>query len=401
MELGAIGTVIDTLEFNETTGQSPDIIRVSGNIFAIAYCGPYSDGFVSTVNIDSMGNIGAAVIDTLEFDEAACWQPKILHISGDIYAIAYETTSAIKVVTVDIDSTGAIENAVVDTFNSTDTGSNIEMGSFLHISGNYYAIAYNATDYHGQVITITIDSSGNIGASETDTLEFDASQGVYPSIVHVSGTMYAIAYCGSGNDGWVCTFNISTSGVIDAAVTDTEEFDGTLGTQCNILSVTGDIYVISYKGSSDVGYIKTLSITSAGAISTVIDTLTFDASSGQYPSMVKVGGTVFAVAYQGVDDDGFIKTFTVSSAGLISTVIDYEEFDTSKCTYPKLYLAPNGAGLVVVAYEGSDSDGFVKTLIITALTGDEAHGVIAVVEDRLHYVDAYGTERYIKGTAVP
>lgn len=32
--------------------------------------------------------------------------------------------------------------------------------------------------------------------------------------------------------------------------------------------------------------------------------------------------------------------------------------------------------------------------------GDEGAGILAVVEERLHYVDAYGTERYFKGTAV-
>ena len=32
--------------------------------------------------------------------------------------------------------------------------------------------------------------------------------------------------------------------------------------------------------------------------------------------------------------------------------------------------------------------------------GGELSGLYAVVEERFHYVDAYGVERYVQGTAV-
>ncbi len=43
--------VIDTLEFDTNTGAAPDIVPVSGDVYAIAYQGQGSDGFLKTVEI--------------------------------------------------------------------------------------------------------------------------------------------------------------------------------------------------------------------------------------------------------------------------------------------------------------------------------------------------------------
>jgi hypothetical protein len=40
------------LEFDTVNGTGPDIIQVAGSIFAIAYAGSGSDGFLTTVEFD-------------------------------------------------------------------------------------------------------------------------------------------------------------------------------------------------------------------------------------------------------------------------------------------------------------------------------------------------------------
>lgn len=50
-------------------------------------------------------------------------------------------------------------------------------------------------------------------------------------------------------------------------------------------------------------------------------------------------------------------------------------------------------------YLAEDSGGRKPRLVIT-YGSNEGHGVIAVVETRFHYVDAYGNERYIEGTTI-
>jgi len=82
--------VIDTLEYDTSNGRYPDIIHVSGDIYAIAYDCDADEGYLATVEIAGNGQIANAIIDTLEFDSVSGKHPDIIHVSGDVYAIAYE-----------------------------------------------------------------------------------------------------------------------------------------------------------------------------------------------------------------------------------------------------------------------------------------------------------------------
>ena len=157
MAEGDIGAVIDTLEFDPVLGAFADIINISGNVYALAYLGPDLDGWLATVTIESDGQIGAAVIDTLEFDPVEGRGPRILHISGNVYAIAYE-----------------------------------------------------GPDGDGWLATVTIESDGQIGAAVIDTLEFDPVDCTAPYIIHISGDVYAITYSSTGLAGFLKTVDIGT-----------------------------------------------------------------------------------------------------------------------------------------------------------------------------------------------
>lgn len=365
MATGDIGAVIDTLEFDAEVGQFPEIIHISGNIYAIAYGGPFSDGFVCTLSIDTAGNVGAAVIDSLEFDTSACISPKICHISGDVYAIFYEGNECIGIVTVEIDSEGNIGAAVIDSFTSTDTGSNVAWCDPIHVSGDVYAVSYNDNSFQGRLMTVEIDTSGNIGASEIDTFTFD-SRGLCTSIVNISGTMYAIAYQGADSDGWISTIVIANDGTIADAVTAKGEFEPTLASYMRMIHIYGNIYGICCAGEGNDGYIKTVTISDAGAISSVIDSLEFDAVKAVFPHMVRVGGSTYAVVYQDTSSYGVMKTFTISSAGAISEVLATSTFDSSRGLEPFAKLIPGSGGILAVAYSGPDTDGFVKTMAVTS-----------------------------------
>ncbi|MBN1643726.1 MAG: hypothetical protein JW856_02760, partial [Dehalococcoidales bacterium] len=82
-------TVFDSLEFDTSDCYKPEITNVSGNVFAIAYGGSGNDGFLITVDIAANGQIADTVIDTLEYDTSNGLDPDIIHVSGDVYAIAY------------------------------------------------------------------------------------------------------------------------------------------------------------------------------------------------------------------------------------------------------------------------------------------------------------------------
>jgi hypothetical protein len=313
---GDIGnTVIDTLEYDTADGWEPDIIQVSGNVFAIAYRGPSNDGFVKTISIATNGDIGNTVIDTLEYDTADGYEPRIIHISGNVYAIAYRGTSNDGFVkTISIATNGDIGNSVIDSL-EYDTADGYEP-RIIHISGNVYAIAYRGTSYDGFVKTMSIATNGDIGNTVIDTLEYDTSNGYEPDIVYISGNVYAITYRGTGNDGFVKTISIAANGDIANTVIDSLEFNGVYVYEPNIIPVSSDVYVLAYRGSSNAGYLKTVSISASGSITdTVIETAAFDTGEGYEPRITHISGDVFAIAYRGVNSDGFVKTININTQG--------------------------------------------------------------------------------------
>lgn len=363
MAKGDISAVIDSLVFRADYATYPSIIHVSGDVFAIAYIGPDNDGYVSTIEIDAAGNIGAALIDTLEFDTAACGFPKIYHLTGSIFAVVYSGTSADGFIcTFSIDAAGNISNAVLDVYDfdvHADAG-----GSLAHVTGNIYAIAFTGYLNDGFIITLSIDAAGNIAAAETDRLEFDTDLGYYPFLLQVDTGTFAIAHQGTDSDGFVRSVEIDISGNIAAAVTDTLEFDTTYATSPKLLHVTGDVFAIAYTADSDVGKIVTFTISAAGDISnSVIDTLTFEPDNATLTSFIALSTDLFAVAYQGPTAHGFIVTFTIDASGNISNaILDSFEFETSNCT--QTTICHVSGDVYAIAYSNSTFDGTLITLSI-------------------------------------
>ncbi|MBA7591946.1 hypothetical protein ES708_34117 [subsurface metagenome] len=99
MEIDSAGNitdpVVDSQEFDTVGGVSPRIIHISGTIYAITYAKAIGTAnkwrlWLRTISIADNGTIGAEV-DSLEFDTNSpnALGSNIIHISGDIYAIAH------------------------------------------------------------------------------------------------------------------------------------------------------------------------------------------------------------------------------------------------------------------------------------------------------------------------
>jgi len=324
-------TVNDTLEFDTDEGRTPSITPVSGDVYAIAYdgeAGPGSVGYLKTVQITSSGNITDTVIDTLEFDAVKGKTPDIINISGDIYAIAY---------------------------------------------------AGDGDD--GLLKTVEIAASGNITDTVIDELEFDTLKGLEPSIIPISGDIYAIAYAGDGDDGFLKTVEIAANGQITNTVIGTLEFDAVKGKTPDIINVSGDVYAVAYAGPDDDGFLKTVQIASSGQIiNTVIDTLEFDTDAGKTPVITNVSGDVYAIVYNGKDDDGFLKTVDITDDGnILDTVTNTPEFDPEKGK--ELDIIHISGDVYAIAYAGRDDDGFLKTVDLVAGSAIEHTTVFIATDD--------------------
>ncbi len=361
MAEGDIGTVIDTLEFALTDIAWPDMVKVADDVVAIAYADADGDGMVVTVDIDAAGQIGAAVVDSLEFDTLDGHHPSIVHVLGDIYAIAYQGVDSDGfIVTVEITAAGAISAAVIDSLEfETVTCNSPRM---IKVADNMVAIVHQGATNEGVITTVQIEADGQIGAAVTDREYEWAAHVAAPEIVHVAGNIYAIVSYDALYNGWLHTISISAAGGIGATVVDSLEFDAGFGADPDICHVLGDIYAIAYRGGGDDGFIVTVEITAAGAISAaVIDTLEFETDFCTWPDIIHIGSGIVAIAYLGTASDGFICTVQIEANGQIgAAVIDRLEFDVGAGYFPSLVFVLGD--IYAIAYRGGGDDGYIKTL---------------------------------------
>jgi len=359
---GEIGdTVIDLLEYDTSQGRYPDVVPVAGDIYALAYAGPGTDGWLATVEITPDGQITDTVVDSWEFQTTLGDTPDIIHVSGTVYAVAYRGPGSDGfIITVNIAADGTITNSVIDTL-EYDTSRGVTP-SLIHVSGDYYAIAYSGAGSDGWLATVEIAGNGQITNTVVDTLEFDTATGNDPFIYHISSDFYAIAYTGSATRGELTTVEIATNGLITDTIVDTWEFEPNQCDNPTIINIAGDIYALVYRGTNNDGDVATVEISTAGAITkSLIDLFQYDLTNGLEPSIVNVQGDYYAVAYVGDGSDGFLVTIEILSNGIITqTVGDTLEYDTGSGLDP--YLFPITTDIHAIAYAGPGNDGFITTV---------------------------------------
>ena len=172
-----------------------------------------------------------------------------------------------------------------------------------------------------------IRDSGNITAvrtqSEGNNLEHDTNAGSFNSLVQVDSDTYALAYAGTGDNGFISTFTIDSDGVITpiriqdhtnhASASANLEHDTNQGKYNSLLQVDSDTYALAYTGQLADGYISTFTISSDGTSIVKVNSLEHDTDVGNYNSLVHVDSDTYALAYTSGNKDGYISTFTISS----------------------------------------------------------------------------------------
>lgn len=392
---GGIGAIIATTQVITGMVSYHDILPVSGSVYLLAYVDSLNDGWVATVTISDAGAV-SAVVDSLEFADAITMGGvKLIHIAGDIYAVAYGdsiNTNGI-IATFTCTNAGAIGAAIISSgnFETSRIEDNLDI---IRISGNVYAVVYGLFVFpnqdDGYVTTISIDIDGTVGAV-IDTLKFEDTYCRDPNIVRVgTSDYYAIAYEASGDDGWVVTVNIDSAGTIPATITDSLEFDTSAINFPKIFHIDGDYYGVCYGSSGDFGAIATMTISSAGVIpATITDKGYWELTDGDYPDITRLTTDYFGVVYKGVDSDGFVATISVSNTGNVSIQRDvYEFLPNSSTLYPKIIHI---AGIVYALFYQNAGNGYIKTINIGNL---KAAGYIWV-EGGFRFIDDDGTETVV------
>jgi 6-phosphogluconolactonase (cycloisomerase 2 family) len=165
-----------------------------------------------------------------------------------------------------------------------------------------------------------------------------------------------LAYAGESNHGYIKTFSIN--GAYAITEIDSLEFDGvTYQIEMNLAKLTDSFYVLS----NSAGVLRTFSIDANADNITQIDSLS---ATGRYGSIGVIDSTHFVVAYTGSGDDGFVRVFSVDANADNITSLSVLEHDTADGTYSSLAMI--NSSNFIVAYTGTDYDGFIKTFSISA-----------------------------------
>lgn len=308
------------------------------------------------------GDIGA-VIDTLEFEAVNCQYPRIIRVNATICAMIYngaDNDGWIATATVNAD--GSIDDAVIDSMEfEADFCWNM---CVCHVSGAVYAIAYRGPTNHGWIKTVQVNADGTIENAVIDSLEFDAVNCDYPDIIEVGDGYFAIAYSGATNNGWVTTVYISAAGMMGVAVTDTLEVVAVIVGKMNIrrIGVTANYVIVQDR--ADSLWAVTVEIDATGIIgAAAIDTLQVEAVACSFPCLQDITDNIFAITYQGPAADGWMKTITANNDGtFVAGFRDSFEFDLSDCQVP--LMIPVGESVYALAYVGTTTNGTLKTFTI-------------------------------------
>jgi hypothetical protein len=335
---GSITGLVETQQYS-SLGQDPDVIHLTGNIYAVTYEGPSERGWVVTSAIFSNATIGDYTgtrssfghLDAYSFEPSnEIDNPDIIKVGPTAYAIAFSGSSNdLFVETVDIPDSGWLITTIENQNNLDSDG---DFPEIFNIGTDRYAIAYQDEANDGWIRTINIDSAGNIGAV-IDSWEYQTSNGQYPDVIPISGDVYAIVHTGPGSDGWIRTVNITSTGTITKSgyhASTQFEFDTNTGNFPDIIQVFQNIYAIVYAGPGTDGYLKTLSIFPNGTIGPVIDSIEYDTDQGDVPRIDQVATNVFAIAYKGLDNDGYVATVPINNDGIIGdTALDSTSNDNT------------------------------------------------------------------------
>jgi len=256
---GITDAVIDSLRFDGYYCNEPAITKVGDHIYAITYQAGSPNPRIKTIEIAPNGVITDAVIDDRQYDTQGGYYPDIVNVTTGMWAIAYQGELLDGyIVTITILPNGEIGATVTDKYEFDPV--RCDFPKLIHISGDIYAIAYNSEGTTGRLKTVEIAPNGAITDAVIDSLEFDVVSGGKPDIIRISGNVYVIGCIGTSNDGWLKTVEIAPTGAITDAVIDSLQYDATHGFHPNIIFLSGNIYAIAYQGPNDDGWLKTVEI---------------------------------------------------------------------------------------------------------------------------------------------
>ncbi len=304
--------------------------------------------------------LNAQKIATIEHETSGASYHSLVKVDSDTYAVAYgdvNNDANIATFTISADGTSIVEVASL----KHDTGKGL-YNSLTQVDSDTYALAYTGSGDDGYIATFTISADG-ASITEVASLEHDTGKGLHNSLVQVDSDTYALAYTGPDDDAYIVTFTISADGTSITEVASLEH-DTNSGDYNSLVQVDSDTYALAYSGDSQDGYIATFTISADGSSIIEVASLEHDVVRGAHNSLVQVDSDTYALAYSGDSQDGYITTFTIAVDGSSITKVASLEHDLT-IGYWNSFIQVD-SDTYVLTYRGTDVDGYIATFTISA-----------------------------------
>jgi len=189
----------------------------------------------------------------------------------------------------------------------------------------------------------------------------------------------------------------------DVAEIDSHEYDTGEGTYSSLVMIDSTHFILAYNGPDDDGWIKTFSIDGSYDNITEIDSLEHDPGTGLgfWNSLVMMDSTHFALAHRGLSGDGYITTFSID--GSYDNIAEIDNYEHDIVDNTSNSLVKIDATHLILACAGDSGDGFLKTFSvdgdcdniaeIDSLEHDTIEGSAnsLVMMDSTHFALAYTT----------
>jgi len=360
---------IASMEHNSTQGTHNSIIHISGNIYAMAYRGSSNKGTIQTLTIGADGAMSnSSYIKNEEHDDNGVQYNSFIHLSGNRYLLAYQGEGSDGYVSVFDISTNGQTIDLKAKYEYDVTLSNFN--DIIKMTDSTALVVYESAGHDSWIKTLKIAADGAV--TNPATLEHDYGNSDHPSLVRMNSDTYALAYEGNSSYGRIQTFTIPPDGSSIAEISNIvfsnngeAEFNNIVRVDDNTFAIFGSNYNTAGGTSAEKTVIETITIPWTGSSMALAAEYIVDATQHEpYGDMLKLNESEYLIAYEGDDGDGYLELYTISADGGTITKKWVRKFDTDNATYNSLVRVDKNT--VALMYSGDGNDGFIKTFDITS-----------------------------------
>jgi len=233
-----------------------------------------------------------------------------------------------------------------------------------HIFGNVYAVAYWGPESDCTLATFSINSAGDISNTVLDSWAFDDQNALEPFIVLPYPNRVAIAYRCNTPERLIVTIAVADDGTISKSIIDHVTFAPAWGLSPSIILAHEGILAAFRNRDDNDGPVSTVTVNQVGELgNSFLDALSFPVTAISRNRIFHVYGNIFGVVFRDTSGYGQVSTFEIDPTGAISNVpISTLAFDGVEAH--DAWCVKAVGNYFAIVYRGPDEDGFLKIVEI-------------------------------------